>query len=477
MSVKSKAAKAAWDLIIRQGTKLGASFPSYAPSLYKPRFGMPQTETAIIGSAKMIKSLANQHLNPLWLKYSEFFKQAGLTGNQLKVLQNNPKLINEIIKDPANWAGGVPGTKILVKGKQFKNGRFAKDKMVGLIDEAKQGISPLVKDMHATPYFGQANLNRTGMKTADPVLTDVFNEVYGANLSRTAANKAAGGKGVLDDIIRFEGLDPKKLKFMELKRTSLNALHRDAMYSKQFRNLAKITHGRKFKSKDELMSYLLSQGETSFNPGQLRVVGNRVMINFSPQFKSNYYTGGINARVLLKPSDPGKVEIIPNDVYDLFGSQFDRLISSGLGFKNQNLNLMAIKKVNIPDPSNWGKVTKGIERKIKAKNIKKAKEDDSLNTMIKRYGKKTTPDTPEFTPDNIYKNTMLTKKQMGGINQIVDAYDKTNIPVSRYVKYGTSAGLFASGTAYGVSKAAKGTKDAYDSYHAQANTELFRIGE
>ena len=171
------------------------------------------------------------------------------------------------------------------------------------------------------------------------------------------------------------------------------------------------------------------------------------MINYSPQFKSNFYTGGINARVLLKPSEPGKAYLIPNDVYDIYGKGFDRLISKGLGFKNQNLNIMGMKKIDIPDPNNWNKNFVEINKKIAAKTKRDAKkykkQTESIKTMKKKYKNTKAPTDNEL----VYRNTQLTKKQLEGNKEIVDALDNTPITASRIAKWGTATGggLFATG--------------------------------
>ena len=364
------------------------------------------------------------------------------------MLRDNPKLLSEILRDKANWRSGVVGKPHLIPSRKLKNGRWTKKRTVKLTDEAQSAVTSLSKDFHATPYFAQANLNRTGIIPENKVIPDIFNKLYGSNISKSAAAKLTGNKAVLDDIIRYEKLDPNKLKIMKLKDHQLNGLHRDTQYSNQFRKMSEITHGRKFNNKDELMGYLVSNG---FNPGQVKKVGNYVMINYSPQWKTNFYTGGINARVLLKPSDPGKAHLIPNDVYDIFSPGFDKLVRGGLGFKNQNLNIMGIKKIDIPDPSNWGKSFKGVERKIAAtvkRNTKKAKNERSAIKSVKKKYKKSVEQT-----DNqlVYQNTRLNKNQLDANDTIIKELDNITVPFSRKAKLGAAytavgAGLWGAGS-------------------------------
>ena len=440
--------RAATNFVLRQGHKVGSSAPQYNPLLYNPKLGMPQAETFVVGAAKAFKTLVNQTFNPFSMKSAEAFKNTGLALNQQKILRDNPKLLVNILRDKANWVSGTVGKSAIKPSRQLKNGRWTKPRKVKLKPDAHSAATALAKDLHATPYFAQANINRTGITPTNTIVTDIFKKLYGKNISKTAASKLAGNKAVLDDIIRFEGLDPKTLKIMEMNKGALNALHRDVQYSKQFRQMATITHGRKFANKDELMGYLVSNG---FNPGQVKKVGNYVMINYSPQFKSNFYTGGINARVLLKPSDPGKVHLIPNDVYDIFGPGFDKLVSKGLGFKNQNLNIMGIKKIDIPDPSNWSKGFQGVNKEIKRTAAKIKKQQDAVGVMKKKYkGVDTSTDN-----ELIYRNTGLTKKQLAGNEEILDVLDKTQITPSRVAKWGvatggvTTGGLFATGAILG----------------------------
>jgi len=440
-------AQAAAKFLGRQGLKAGASTPSYLPSLYNPATGMPQVETFLIGAAKAFKTLTNQTFNPFSMRSAEAFKNTGLALNQQQVLRSNPDLIAKILKDPKNWRSGEVGKSFTIPSRQLKNGRWTKPRKVKLTDEAQSAVTPLVKDLHATPYFAQANINRTGVTPKNTIVSDIFNKIYGKNISKTSAAKLTGNKAVLDDIIRFEGLDPKTLKIMELNKGSLNNLHRDVQFSKQFRQMAGITFNRKFKNKDDLMGYLVSNG---FNPGQVKKVGNYVMVNYSPQFKSNFYTGGINARVLLKPSEPGKAYLIPNDVYDIYGRGFDKLIAKGLGFKNQNLNVMGMKKIDIPDPSNWNKSFVEVNKKIAAKTKRDAKkykkQTDSIKTMKKKYKNTEAPTDNEL----VYRNTQLTKKQLEGNKEIVDVLDNTPITAGRVAKWGVATGgvgggLFATG--------------------------------
>ena len=93
-------AQAAAKFLGRQGLKAGASTPSYLPSLYNPKTGMPQVETFLIGAAKAFKTLANQTFNPFSMKSAEAFKNTGLALNQQKVLRTNPDLIAKILRDP-----------------------------------------------------------------------------------------------------------------------------------------------------------------------------------------------------------------------------------------------------------------------------------------------------------------------------------------------------------------------------------------
>ena len=80
MAISSAAAilRAASNFIARQGLKAGASTPSFLPSLYAPKFGMPQTETFLTGAAKAFKTLANQTYNPFSMRSAEAFKNTGL---------------------------------------------------------------------------------------------------------------------------------------------------------------------------------------------------------------------------------------------------------------------------------------------------------------------------------------------------------------------------------------------------------------
>ena len=425
----------------RQGLKVGSATPSYLPSLYNPVTWWPNLETMVVGGAKAIKNIANQTMNPWLLRQSEFFKHAGLQPQQLQILERNPRLIANILNDKTNWVSGVIGKSTKIPPRQLKNGRWTKGKTVTLTDDAKNMVNPLQKDLHAQLYFMQANLNRTGIQVQNTVATDVFNQIYGKNLSRAGANRLVG-KGVLDDIIRFNKLDPEKLKYMEMNKHALNGLHRDMQFSRQFRNIAEITHGRKFKNKDEMASFLVSNG---FEPGQIRKVGNHIMINYTPQSRSNFFTGGINARVLLKPSEPNKAYLVPNDVYDIFSSRFDDLITQPLGFSNQNLNLMGVKKIDIPDPSNWGKHFNKVNQKIK----QKVQQDrNNIKRAVKKYDKPVKQDDITIAPENINRYTRLNKKQLEGNQRILDEYQKTPITKSRVAKVVAPWAGLGAGAAY-----------------------------
>ena len=423
----------------RQGLKVSAATPSYLPSLYSPKTWWPNLETMVVGGAKAIKNLANQTMNPWLLRQSEFFKHAGLQPQQLAILERNPKLISNILNDPKSWASGKVGIAKPMKRIRGKN--VGKKYNVYLTNEAKAMVNPLQKDLHAQLYFMQGNLNRTGIEVNNKVAVNVFNKLYGQNLSRAGANRLVGNKHVLDDIIRYEKLDPNKLKYMEMYKHQLNGLHRDMQFSQQFRRLSEATHGRKFKSKNELASFLVSNG---FEPGQVRSAGQYIMVNYAPKSASNFYTGGINGRVLIRPSDPGKAILIPNDVYNIFSSNFDDFITKAVGLKNKNLNLMGMKKIDIPDPSNWGKHFTNVEKQI-AKKIKV--RDDNIKKAVKNYSKPKSKVV--ITPETINRHTRLTKAQLEGNEKILQSYKDTPITPGRVAKLG-AAYAGTAGAGYGA---------------------------
>jgi hypothetical protein len=111
---------------------------------------------------------------------------------------------------------------------------------------------------------------------------------------------------------------------------------------------------------------------------------------------------------------------------------------------------MGIKKIDIPDPSNWNKSFAEVNKKIAAKTkrdaVKYKKQTESVKTMKKKYKNTEAPTDNEL----VYRNTQLTKKQLAGNQEIVDVLDKTKVTPGRVAKWGLATGgvggsIFATG--------------------------------
>ena len=221
-----------------------------------------------------------------------------------------------------------------------------------------------------------------------------------------------------------------------MNNIALNTLQNDVQMSPQFQKLAKILfsgnkvnkfYRGKIKTGREMVRYLNKRGLN------VKLVGDKktgeAVMTFSPPRRTNFYTGGINGKVYINPKDPGHVYVMPSDVYDLYGNKMDFLTKKILGMKNNQLNLMGIKRVKVPDPSNWGK-PKDIVAKVskdRIKGIKKAKKASNVPENLD-YGQ------PSYTDEQVKSFMKSPNKRLEAMDEIVRLADETNITASRAIK-------------------------------------------
>ena len=150
---------------------------------------------------------------------------------------------------------------------------------------------------------------------------------------------------------------------------------------------------------------------------------------------------------------------MPSDVYDLLGGKFDRFVKGALGLKNDQLNLMAIRRVKIPDPSNWGTyVAKGKAKIIKeSAEIKRVRK--AANKVSKKLDKTANPDAiHEFIP-GITKGANIGNKDGPGFKQLLEYSKELDLPGSRYVKAGIGTGTGIGLGTLGLSQMLDGADD------------------
>lgn len=451
-------------LLARQGGKIYQNTRTNRPWHYGNQ--AQRAVDAVAGVAETGVRTARNNLSviPKHMKEAEALRVHGISGSQYKVLKEGPVKIANIVNDPKSYTNGrVP---------KITNRKSVVDKMTF---DAKKAMDHIEKDMHSIPYYVEGNLNKMNIIPKDNTVQTLFKEHFGKTVNLDEAKKLLGSNpdSKMMDILDTWGLD-KKTKVIQMNNLRLNSLSQDVQMSPQFVKIAKALFSKegnnkfargKINSAREMVRYLQRKGIDAKRLGP-RGSGEAV-ITFSPPRRSNFYTGGINGKVYINHKDPGHAYLMPSDVYDVFGGKTNFLTRKVLGMDTNQLNLMGVRRIKIPEIKSLKEVQNTVKKTVKNVNRTPSK--------FKGYSVDEFGNPIGIDPSQVNNVMAMTNKNADALQKMVQVVEDTPITKLRVAKAVTP--LFATGITYKAITGDDEDDTKYDSYHAQANTEVHRINE
>lgn len=453
------------------------------------------------------KTIRN-YVDPFKIRSNEAFRGMGLSDTALKNIESDLALKEALKMMPEsyrnNWIGGKVGGTLkdankLKIGQPFKREVKWGKKQGEIVDEmftndAKTQLRALDKNIWGELYKDRAYLARKGITPKDPIFTQFFDnhmgKVYEFKDFITEQARTGITPAILNNMVKtWKFKNPKTLRVMEMYNKRLNSLHHDMQFDHNYRDLVRLINTDKKLSKGKVttrgairrinhkvnkkltpMNRELSIKERidifrgkkkaplmhGFTPKTLD--DGSIFIQYSPQSKSNFYTGGINGMVIWNPKDPKHFRLVPSDAFDLFGNKAEVVAKNVFGMKRELLNVMGVRRVKIPDHTKWGlkswqdkfKAIEDINDPIVRKNIMDSVKPKKLRTVDKVLN-----DGPEIVKDPATLGNMINKGTQKDLTDMIDKVKTQKLPTERYLKtaVGTTAGVGALGvTTYAGTK-------------------------
>lgn len=500
--------------------------------------GSEKLNAFLTGIKDSTGTTAMNYINPGRIRSNFNFREFGMGHTTTENIKKNWDLQNAIINDKNSWISKRVDYRSKYYFKRGPKAEAGEWEWRRFTPDAKQKLSQIQKNTWGE-FSKQYALNqRQGITPNNPALHNLVEKHIGRVIDPDDIARLGISPAMKENLLKTWSLG-KDPKIMELYNKSLNSLHRDIQYDVNFRDLVEIiqTDSRLMKSlSPKVAAMRLKSGFRKFKDhdakldgrnfyerirnkierfrnkdprkhrdlsNSIKVVDDKVVINYSPTFKSNEYTGGINAKVMIDPRDPGNAYLLPTDAFDLYGKKFEWFSKNVFGMKNELLNVMGVKKIPLPDHRNW-KSKKWLKE---YKNFKSTNTNQGQQDILDR-ARGFTPDVKKaikngYSEDDLIRGGVLkpqkniipreeqfrllrtTKGFNTDVPKTLNQLDTTPMGISRYLKQGTTTGLFVAGTtgitALGLKKASDNMTwdddDEYDSYHAQANSEIHRFKE
>ena len=507
--------------------------------------GAEKLNAFLTGIKDSTGTTAMNYINPGRIRSNFNFREFGMGHTTTQNIKKNWDLQNAIINDPKSWIEGKVGQRHWYKFKRGPKAEAGEGEWRNFTPEAKQKLTQIQKNTWGE-FSKQYALNqRAGITPRNTALHDLVEKHIGEVIDPDDIMKLGISENMKKNLLNTWALG-KDPKIMHLHNKSLNSLHRDIQYDVNFRDLveiiqtdARLSKGvspkvgairikqgfRKFKDHDEKL-----RGRNTYErlrnkikrfrekdsrksrdlSNSVQIVDDKVVVSYSPTFKSNEYTGGINGKVMIDPRDPKHAYLLPSDAFDLYGKKFEWLSKNVFGMKHELLNVMGVKKIPLPDHRNW-KTKKWLKeyKAHKSINTDQGRQDildkargytpEVKSALRKGYTEEDLirhgymkPQENIIPPDQQFRYLRTTKGYGEDVPKTLDQLNTTPLPIGRYAKQAITTGLFVVGTGTGLyagAKALTGNKtytnnirrheddDKYESLHAQARTEEHRFRE
>ena len=163
-------------------------------------------------------------------------------------------------------------------------------------------------------------------------------------------------------------------------------------------------------------------------------------MSFSPQSKSNFFTGGIGAKVYWNANSPTQLGLIPHDLYDIGGRTFRTVTKKLLGMPQEQLNLMGMKKITIPKVD-ISRQSANLHWKNRKTGYEGVKDLEKKFKVKKSFTGRVKPTTQSSEDLHLVTKGKITKKQISALKESVERFENVNVPTSRYIKTGAAIGI------------------------------------
>ena len=459
-----------------------------------------KADAASRGATESFYTTLRNYIDPTRIRNNEAFRDLGLSTPTLNSIKTGWKAQDDILADPRswrkNWVGGKTGGKNpqLKPEDQFsfdepfmrqiKSGKKAGDwKKEYLTDEARNLMRYHDKNIWGELYKDRAYIARSGITPKNDKFLKFFDEEMGSvyslkDFSASQMDKLGYTPGVLNSVLKTWGLNNAKnpVNVLKMHNKKLNSLTRDVQFDMNYRDLVKMINEDPLFSTGSIgnlkmgqlrMKRLVKKDLSSQNTPldsfwdkfkykwqKLRgtdkrrkgftpeIVEDSLVISFGPSMKSNFYTGGINGKVFWNPNDPKYFRIVPSDAFDLFGKNTEWMAKNIFGLHNNVLNVMGIKKVKIPDHTQWGKSYWKNQIKLNDKIMSGKSDLGGYNRPTKPFTGgtfKAPKPLNQIVPDK-KKYSAINNTAIDKIDDLIKEVDTKKLPIGRYTRQAATTG-------------------------------------
>ena len=423
-------AKLTREFLKRQATKPATNVQGFMKGFY----GGPVKKTAAIGKQAIASPLrtVRQQITP---RLAEGFKQFGASSTQIDDINRIFQNLENLTRDPKLWnaAKKIPTTK------------------------GKTIVNELTKELWSVPLFIRGNINRSGLSVMDDTFIKlVEKEGWGKTMAlHDVVNKGILDKKMIKSVLKSQNIHnipDEQITAFIMDQRALNGLHRDIQFSDQFRTIAgslrkdgNITlQFKEGRSRADDFIETIRAGIKKHNRNKNfkfeKLNDNEVIMSFSPQSKSNFFTGGIGAKVYWNANSPTQLGLIPHDLYDIGGRTFRTVTKKLLGMPQEQLNLMGMRKITIPKVD-ISRQSANLHWKNRKTGYEGVKDLEKKFKVKKAFTGRVKPTTQSSEDLHLVTKGKITKKQISALKESVERFENVNVPTSRYIKTGAAIGI------------------------------------